>query len=46
MDGKYGIVICGLNGCGKSALARILARELGYLRMDVEDYYFRDSDIP
>ena len=42
----FGIVICGLNGCGKSTLTRILARQLGYLRMDVEDYYFRDAAIP
>ena len=46
MNHRFGIVICGLNGCGKSTLTRILARELGYLRMDVEDYYFRDAAVP
>ncbi len=46
MEQRFGIVICGLNGCGKSTLTRILAQELGYLRMDVEDYYFRDAVVP
>ena len=46
MNLPFGIVICGLNGCGKSTLARLLAQELGYLRMDVEDYSFRDAVIP
>ncbi len=46
MNQRFGIVICGLNGCGKSTLTRILAQELGYLRMDVEDYYFRDAAVP
>lgn len=46
MEKAFGIVLCGLNGCGKSTLARMLARELGYFRMDVEDYYFRESAYP
>ena len=46
MEQRFGIVICGLNGCGKSTLTRILAQKLGYLPMDVEDYYFRDAVIP
>lgn len=46
MNQRFGIVICGLNGCGKSTLTRILAQELGYLRMDVEDYYFQPAANP
>lgn len=41
-----GIIITGLNGCGKSTVCRILAEKLNYYSMDVEDYYFIDSDIP
>jgi shikimate kinase len=41
-----GIIIMGLNGCGKSTICRELAELLNYRRMDVEDYYFLDSDIP
>jgi len=35
-----GILILGLNGCGKSTLGRALAGALGCAAMDVEDYYF------
>ncbi len=35
-----GIAIVGLNGSGKSTLNHLLAGELGYFEMDVEDYYF------
>ena len=41
-----GIIIIGLNGSGKSTVCRELARRLDYKRMDVEDYYFLDSEIP
>lgn len=41
-----GIIIMGLNGSGKSTVCRELADLLNYRRMDVEDYYFLDSDIP
>lgn len=43
---KYGIVICGLNGCGKSTLGSAVAKALDCRRMDVEDYYFLPSPIP
>jgi len=43
---KYGICICGLNGCGKTTLAATLAKELNFKHMDVEDYYFVSSDNP
>lgn len=36
----HGIAIVGLNGSGKTSLGRALADKLGYLRIDVEDYYF------
>lgn len=41
-----GIIITGLNGCGKSTVCKALAEKLNYFSMDVEDYYFIDSDIP
>lgn len=41
-----GIIITGLNGCGKSTVCRLLADKLNYYSMDVEDYYFIDGDIP
>lgn len=41
-----GIVITGLNGCGKSTVCKLLAEKLEYYSMDVEDYYFIKSDIP
>lgn len=41
-----GIIIMGLNGCGKSTICHELANLLNYRCMDVEDYYFLDSDIP
>ena len=41
-----GIIIIGLNGSGKSTICREIARYLNYKPMDVEDYYFLDSEIP
>ena len=38
-----GIAIVGLNGSGKSTLNHLLAREIGYFEMDVEDYYFPEQ---
>jgi len=35
-----GILILGLNGCGKTTVGRALAKRLGLFRMDAEDYYF------
>lgn len=35
-----GIVILGLNGCGKTTVGRMAAQRLGFLHMDAEDYYF------
>ena len=39
-----GIIIVGLNGCGKTTLGRTLAQSLGAFPMDVETYYFPPSD--
>lgn len=41
-----GIIITGLNGCGKSTVCRLLAEKLNYFSIDVEDYFFIKSDIP
>ena len=38
-----GILILGLNGCGKTTVGREVADRLGLLRMDAEDYYFPHS---
>ena len=39
-----GILICGLNGCGKSTLGRLLAERLGYRFIDNEDLFFPKDD--
>jgi adenylate kinase family enzyme len=41
-----GIIVFGLNGSGKSTIGRQLANELDYKYMDIEDYFFMESDIP
>ena len=38
------ILICGLNGCGKSTLGWALADRLGYEFIDNEDLYFPKTD--
>ncbi|MDE6111325.1 MAG: AAA family ATPase, partial [Eubacterium sp.] len=40
MNGN-GIVICGLNGVGKTTLGKALAEKLGYSFIDSEDLYFK-----
>lgn len=37
---KNHILICGLNGSGKSTFGRALAKKLGVAFKDIEDYYF------
>lgn len=41
-----GIIVFGLNGSGKSTLGKALANALGYKYMDIEDYYFHESEVP
>lgn len=44
---QNGLLLVGLNGCGKSTLARLLAPFLALRRMDVEDYYFpSEQSVP
>lgn len=35
-----GIVVCGLNGCGKSTLGKALAEQMGIHYIDNEDLFF------
>ena len=37
------IIVCGLNGAGKSTVGKALARRLGFPFRDIEDYYFPDG---
>ena len=39
-----GILICGLNGAGKSTVGRMLADRMGYQFIDNEDLYFPKKD--
>jgi adenylate kinase family enzyme len=41
-----GILVCGLNGAGKTTFARELAGLLGYRHMDIEQYAFAPSELP
>ena len=41
-----GIIVFGANGCGKTTLGCELARKLNIKHLDVEDYYFEESEIP
>lgn len=38
-----GILLLGLNGCGKTTVGREVAARLGFFCMDAEDYYFPTS---
>lgn len=41
-----GIIVFGANGCGKTTLGFELARTLNMKHLDVENYYFEESEIP
>jgi len=44
---KKGIMILGPAGSGKTTLGRMVAQELGFLFVDIDDYIWRnDTDIP
>ncbi|MDL2205738.1 hypothetical protein LJC33_02365 [Eubacteriales bacterium OttesenSCG-928-N13] len=38
------IIVCGLNGAGKSTFGRSFAQALGWTFADIEDYYFPNVD--
>lgn len=40
-----GIIIFGANGCGKTTIGREIAKTLHCKHLDVEDYYFQQTDI-
>ena len=39
-----GIIICGLNGAGKSTIGKALAKKLNFYFIDSEDLYFPNKD--
>ncbi len=39
-----GIIVCGLNGNGKSTLGKCIAQKLQYYFIDNEDLYFPKTD--
>ena len=39
-----GIIICGLNGAGKSTVGKAPAKELGFCFIDIEDLHFPKTD--
>ncbi len=39
-----GIIVCGLNGTGKSTLGKALAEKLHFCFIDIEDLYFPKTD--
>ena len=41
---ETGIIVCGLNGTGKSTLGKALAKKLGYYFIDSEDLYFPNKN--
>lgn len=38
------IIVCGGNGAGKSTLGKELAKELGWVFKDIEEYYFSENN--
>lgn len=46
MSKPHSIIILGANGSGKTTLGRELARVLNFAQIDVEEYYFYQTDIP
>ncbi len=46
MSKPHAVILLGANGSGKTTLGRELARVLNFAHIDVEEYYFYQSDIP
>jgi cytidylate kinase len=46
MNKPQGIIVSGAKVSGKTTLGRELSRILNIKRMDAEDYYFREAEIP
>ncbi len=42
---KNHIIVCGLNGCGKSTFGKALAKEFNAVFKDIEDYYFPNRKV-
>lgn len=42
---RTGIILCGINGSGKSTVGKELAKTLNYKFMDIEDYYFPENNF-
>ena len=40
-----GIIVCGLNGCGKSTLGIALAKAIGFYFIDVENLFFSKYNV-
>jgi len=46
MTEPCGIIVFGANGSGKSTIGSELARILNFKHMDIEEYCFKESEIP
>lgn len=46
MSKPHSIILLGANGSGKSTIGRELAHVLNIAHLDVEDYWFYNTDIP
>ena len=46
-DKNFGICVCGLNGSGKTTIAKALSQKINFCHFDVENYYFDSkSGVP
>lgn len=41
---KQGVILCGCNGSGKTTLGRMLAQELGWTFIDIEECFFPNAN--
>lgn len=42
---EHKIIVCGLNGAGKSTIVRAMGNRTGWATGDIEDYYFPKTDL-